>query len=438
VIESGRCENKRGKPFARGPASAPIIAAACAFALLLILRPSEAQVTRENSCYTCHVRLGGKMKDAAVGWDLGIHSKVGANCDSCHGGNSFISTEDSMNEEYGFKGSFSPIESLKLCASCHSDVNLMRQYNLRTDQYDEYKTSEHGKLLEAGDNNVATCISCHGIHEIRQKNDPRSTVFHTNVPDTCAKCHGDKKLMGGYGKPHDQYEIYRKGYHGKILYGEIEGKNPMIVPNCATCHGIHGARPPGVDEVGNVCGNCHTNIYRYFSLGPHAAAVGYTGEPRCVDCHGNHSNVYPSLELFNGTEPGKCGFCHEEEGQEYLMGQEIRQRLEELKRSLDDIVLRAKEARESGRSPERLNNAVSSLRASYIQAIPVTHAVDFDILRPLFSDARDQIKIAHEEFDTIGAEKKMRKRVATIAVTLLLTIAALLMIKLWRLNGEEG
>lgn len=412
---------------------APIVAAA----LFFFTQPCSAQGRDENSCYDCHVRLGGNLKDSAVGWQLGIHSKVGVTCDSCHGGNPFTSANDSMSEDYGFVGSFTPAESARLCASCHSDVNLMRQYNLRTDQYDEYLTSEHGRLLNQGNTRVATCISCHGVHEIRKKNDPRSTVFHTNVPETCAKCHADKELMDRYGKPHDQYEIYRKGYHGKILYGEIRGKNPLIVPSCATCHGIHGARPPGVDEVANVCGSCHTNIYRFFNAGPHARAVNETGEPRCVDCHGNHSNAYPSLELFSGTEPGKCGFCHEEEGAEYLLGQELKERLEGLKSSVDEIVIRAQEARDAGRSAERLNNAESALRAAYIQMIPITHAVDLEILRPLFADARDQVKIAQEEFETIRAEKERRKRVATVAVTLLLLFAGLLVVKLFQLDRSE-
>lgn len=378
------------------------------------------------------------MKDSAVGWKQGIHSKMGITCDSCHGGNPFISTVAAMSDEYGYRGFFSAPESVELCASCHSDVNTMKQYNLRTDQYDEYKTSQHGKLIAAGDTNAATCISCHGVHEIRKKNDPRSSVFHTNVPETCARCHANEKLMGRYNIRTDQYEVYKKGYHGKILYGKIGGKNPMIVPNCATCHGIHGASPPGISEVANVCGNCHTNIYRFFNMGPHARAVRETGEPRCVDCHGNHSNTYPSLDLFSGTEEGKCGFCHENEGEEYKKGQELREKLEELKKQVDEIVDRASEVRELGRNVDRLNNAVSALRVAYIQMIPITHTVDSTILNPLFSDARDQIKIANEEFDRIQTENRMRKRVATAAVTLLLTIAGLLMVKLWMLNREAS
>jgi hypothetical protein len=426
-----------GKDRALRPLLAAGLSILVAAALFGNPEPSGAQSERDNSCYTCHIQLGGRMKDAAFRWKQGIHSKVGVNCDSCHGGNPFIPTQASMNEAYGYKGYFTPLESLELCASCHSVVNLMKQYNLRTDQYEEYKTSQHGILVAAGDTNAATCISCHGAHEIRKKNDPRSSVFHTNVPETCAKCHADEKLMAQYEKPFDQYEVYRKGYHGKILYGQIAGKNPMIVPNCATCHGIHGASPPGVTEVENVCGNCHTNIYRFFSMGPHARAVRETGEPRCVDCHGNHTNVYPSLDLFNGTEHGKCGFCHEEQGEEYEQGQEMRKKLEELKKTVDEIVARARAARESGRNIERLNNAVSTLRVTYIQMIPMTHAVNTELLKSLFADARDQIKIANEEFDTIQTEKRMRKSVATVAVTLLLMIAALLMIKLWRLNREE-
>jgi cytochrome c553 len=55
----------------------------------------------------------------------------------------------------------------------HSNPIMMRPYNLRTDQLALYKTSQHGRLLyQKGDRNTATCVSCHGTHDIKSVNDP--------------------------------------------------------------------------------------------------------------------------------------------------------------------------------------------------------------------------------------------------------------------------
>jgi len=414
------------------------------FALLLIFSFSSPQIVfgkvfADNSCYNCHSQLGGRMKESAVGWEKSIHSVVGVTCDVCHGGNPYISSEDSMSEKYDFRGVPSVFDIPKLCGSCHSDVNLMKQYNLRTDQWEEYKTSQHGKLLAKGDKNVATCVSCHGTHEIRKKNDPRSSVFHTNVPETCAKCHASEELMSKYGIPSDQYKLYREGVHGKILYGEIEGKNPRLVPNCATCHGIHGARPPGVQEVPNVCGNCHGSIYEYFNAGPHGKAVKEMGEPRCVDCHGNHKNEIPTPEMFDGEKPGRCGYCHETDEEAYKIGQELKEKLVFVSKKLNDLRGKLEKAKESGRFVERLENAVESLRVQFLQMKPKVHALDPDLLRRNMIEADDQIKIAEEELEKLKKEEEFRVKVAGVGAGILLILALLLTVKLLQVKkrGEE-
>ena len=76
------------------------------------------------------------------------------------------------------------------CGKCHNDANFMKKFNpaLRVDQEKEYSTSVHGQLLKTGNEKVATCISCHGVHGIRAVSDALSSVYPLNVADTCAKC----------------------------------------------------------------------------------------------------------------------------------------------------------------------------------------------------------------------------------------------------------
>ena len=194
------------------------------FCWLVLPAVSLAEEDTKISCVICHSELSGRIVAAVDQWKKSIHKTVGVTCPDCHGGDP-DSMENAMDKKAGFRGKPKIEDIPALCASCHADVKKMRQYNIRVDQYTEYKTSIHGiLLLKKGDTNVATCISCHDNHEIRKKNDPLSTVYHTNVPETCGKCHSDKEKMKPYGIPTDQLDEYKKSYHGQILYNKVKGK----------------------------------------------------------------------------------------------------------------------------------------------------------------------------------------------------------------------
>ena len=144
----------------------------------------------------------------------------------------------------------------KCAASATLTAHFMRQYNpsLRVDQVAEYYTSVHGKRLkELKDPKVATCASCHKPHSIRPANDARSSVHPLHVAETCGSCHANKDYMASYKIPTDQVEKYKKSVHWKM----ISTKGDLSAPTCNDCHGNHGAAPPGVSSVVNVCGQCH-------------------------------------------------------------------------------------------------------------------------------------------------------------------------------------
>lgn len=261
-----------------------------------------------NTCYECHIFMSLRVQQPAEQWEKSIHAEQGVACKDCHGGNPKATDEDGAHSKaHGWIGKPVKRDIPALCARCHSDPNLMRQYNIPTSQYDQYRQSVHGKrLLEDGDENVATCADCHDGHNVRKVSSPESTVFKENLPKTCARCHSDAKLMGKYGLPSDQYDKYVQSYHGELLLKEKRRE----APTCADCHGTHGATPPGVKEVSHVCGQCHSLTEQYYNQGPHRQALDTYGSPRCVDCHGNHKILFPSDEMLVGEEKGHCGSCH--------------------------------------------------------------------------------------------------------------------------------
>ena len=258
----------------------------------------QANSDRAQSCKVCH---GGEAREFAQG----IHAKSSVDCITCHGG---AAGEVDVAKAHGanLKKLGDPLAAVESCVGCHSDVEQMRSFGLRTDQLSLYWTSRHGaKLALDGDPNVATCVSCHGSHFVLPVRDPLSPVHERHQVDTCGRCHADATLMAKYGLPADVVQDFRGSVHGKAL---IEGEHPAA-PGCTECHGSHGAAPPRTGDVRQVCGNCHSVVQEYFERSPHVAGAHDKGL-QCTSCHDHHAVVAPSTEMFTGSDEGHCGNCH--------------------------------------------------------------------------------------------------------------------------------
>jgi hypothetical protein len=176
---------------------------------------------------------------------------------------------------------------------------------MRADQLSQYLTSVHGKRLKQGDTRVAVCVDCHGVHEILAVSDTRAPVYPTNVATTCARCHADAAYMKSYKISTDQFARYQKSVHAQML-----AQGDTSAPTCTTCHGNHGATPPGVNSVANVCGTCHVFFAELFEKSPHRAAFAKLGLPDCVQCHSNHEIVKPSDDWVGVGTNSLCVTCH--------------------------------------------------------------------------------------------------------------------------------
>ncbi len=267
----------------------------------------EPVLFEENTCISCHSELGGKHTQITDDWAESVHAQRGVGCVSCHGGDpTQTDAEAAMSPEAGYLGPLPKDRIPGLCGSCHTRVDLMRPYDLATDQLDQYWQSQHGQALLQGDTNVATCFDCHDGHRVLKVSDPGSQVYPSNEPAMCASCHANEALMAPYNIPTNQYELYQGSVHGVALLQNQD----MRAPTCSTCHGTHGAAPPGFQEVANVCGQCHAVTEDYYLQGAHRS--GMTGEaaPRCVTCHGRYDVPPATHDLFVGTEERHCGSCH--------------------------------------------------------------------------------------------------------------------------------
>ena len=276
--------------------------------LAMALCGGSARAQAQNTCLDCHGSLDRPLQVTEKQFADDIHSQKGLTCASCHGGDPTKADMDAMSKAAGFRGKIERKDVPELCGRCHSDAAFMRQYNpsLRTDQLSQYKTSVHGKLFAKGDAKVAVCIDCHGVHGLRPASDTRSKVHPLNIAQTCSRCHADAAYMKGYSIPTDQFAKYSTSVH----HDALAVRGDLSAPTCTTCHGNHGAAPPGVDSVQNVCSKCHAFQEQMFEKSTHKVAFQSASLPGCVVCHGNHGISHPTDAKLGAGPQAVCMNCH--------------------------------------------------------------------------------------------------------------------------------
>lgn len=346
--------------------------------LLMLPGPVINSQQKENAdldndqCYKCHTE--NELLPEGIS-ELDIHLQQGLSCAGCHGGDPTKSDEsESMNPAKKFIGVPEIKDIPKLCGKCHSDIEIMRTYQPRiaTDQVAQYYTSVHGKKLKGGDENVATCISCHTSHAILPAKDTRSSVYATNVPNTCNNCHGNSELMDKYGLESNQFEQFAESVHGNAL---LENHD-VGAPSCNDCHGNHGATPPGVASISHVCGTCHVNNMNYFLGSKMSGVFEEMDFHACEQCHGNHLVKKTSDEMIGVGESSLCIECHSEGDEGYINAENIYNHLNNLNVLYDSATVIATDVKIKGMNDIDIEYKIKESKQSLIQARTLVHTFD--------------------------------------------------------------
>ena len=191
-------------------------------------------------------------------------------CQKCHPAN-YEKTLDSMHNEIAEKGNL----EAPICTDCHGshdvrDPNQPRSHVSTTcgechdEIYNDYKDSIHGKaLIEENNLDVPVCTDCHGVHNVQ---DPRTENFRIQTPEMCAHCHADAELMSRYDLPFNVYNLYELSWHG-VEVSVYKARWPTIWHDtavCTDCHGIHDilsasnpASSVNPDNLLATCQKCH-------------------------------------------------------------------------------------------------------------------------------------------------------------------------------------
>jgi predicted CXXCH cytochrome family protein len=375
-----------------------------ALAGILMLWVAVASGQSKDSCLDCHSALPEPLGVSQETFAQDIHAQKGLTCASCHGGDPTSDDPDkAMSRKAGWKGKIDRKQIPQLCGSCHSDPAYMRRFNpsLRTDQLSQYHTSVHGKRLAAGDTKVAVCTDCHGVHDLRAPSDSRSKVNPVNVADTCGRCHADAAYMSGYKIPTNQFAEYGKSvhHHALVVNGDLSA------PTCTTCHGNHGAAPPGFASVANVCSTCHVFQAQLFDSSPHKEAFASAGLPGCVTCHSNHDIANPTDELIGTGEKAVCTQCHTEGDAGFVAAGKMKEQLEQLALSIDDSDQILSRAESSGMEVSQASLDLTQARDALIKARVTVHT--FNAAR-VESEIKPGLEIAAKDYE--AGKKAMAER----------------------------
>jgi cytochrome b subunit of formate dehydrogenase len=207
----------------------------------------------------------------------------------------------------------------RMCLDCHLDNPDVRSRVAASAAFiSAYGSSVHGAALARGNGRAASCVDCHGSHEMQQALNPSSRTNKARIADLCGACH-----------PAIAKE-YRESSHGTALAGGVKE-----APTCTDCHGEHNILAPkdpaSPVSAGNlsskVCAPCHgsvrlsekygisSNRIATFNTSYHGLAMrGGQGEvANCASCHGVHSiksSSDPTSSVNKKNLAATCGKCH--------------------------------------------------------------------------------------------------------------------------------
>jgi predicted CXXCH cytochrome family protein len=270
--------------------------------------------TQIADCTPCHSEIAKQHRESIHGIALREGIDEAANCWDCHG-------HHDVKHVKSESSTVNPKNVATTCAKCHDNPELAKKFDFGVPNPGKrYSSSVHGKLIQSGNTNAATCNTCHGTHDIKNKVQPGSKISTFNIPDLCGQCHKQEA------------EDYKQSIHW------IRAKQGFReAPVCDDCHSEHGinainstnqrAMAKKIQE--ETCMVCHQNpriAERFGHSGSqakmyqdsyHGLAVmrGDKDAAMCIDCHSVHKILpqdHPESSVNPANVTATCKKCHPE------------------------------------------------------------------------------------------------------------------------------
>ncbi len=273
--------------------------------------PQNVSVTQKADCYLCHGEIAKQHKESIHGIALSEGIDEAAKCWDCHGSHEILPVKNPESEVY-------PTNLATTCGKCHDNPTLVRKYDLPIKNPGvQYENSIHGKLVAEG-KIAATCTTCHGVHDIKNRIQPGSKISSFNIPQTCGQCH--PKIAKDYEQSihwirakqgireapvcndcHNEHSIHAvNGTDRKVEEKKLQEKT------CVICH----EDPRMTERFGTEGGVTKSYEDSYHGL---AVMRGDMDAAMCVDCHSVHRilpkwNPESTVNEKNVTKT--CQKCH--------------------------------------------------------------------------------------------------------------------------------
>lgn len=153
------------------------------------------RVNVAETCGGCHQGILAEYRDSIHAAALAKGVKDAPTCTGCHGEHTIAAPTDPASK-------VAPRNIPKTCGACHGTERIVKAYGLATKREQTYADSFHGIAAKFGNLEAANCASCHGFHDVRPSNDPRSRVAKANLPATCGQCHPGAGARFAEGRVH--------------------------------------------------------------------------------------------------------------------------------------------------------------------------------------------------------------------------------------------
>ncbi|HKK21971.1 MAG TPA: hypothetical protein VJ983_10900 [candidate division Zixibacteria bacterium] len=149
------------------------------------------------TCGRCHIDIYATYRESVHGQAIASGNLDAPVCSDCHGEHNIIAPSQPDSK-------VSPMHVTETCSKCHGPKGVVAKYGIKTDRMATFEESFHGVAQQMQNTMVANCASCHGYHDIRAENDPKSSIYPANIPKTCGKpqCHPEANANFAEGKIH--------------------------------------------------------------------------------------------------------------------------------------------------------------------------------------------------------------------------------------------
>jgi predicted CXXCH cytochrome family protein len=147
-----------------------------------------ARLVIPQTCAKCHSTIYDTYKQSVHGAALTQEgNQFVPTCTDCHGVHNIQSpTSNTFRNSIPF-----------LCAKCHTNETLMKQFGISTNVLNTYVADFHGTTVKMFQEdypdqptNKPVCTDCHGTHDILKVDDANAGIaFKKNLLVKCQQCH---------------------------------------------------------------------------------------------------------------------------------------------------------------------------------------------------------------------------------------------------------